>query len=1061
MTRLIIDGKTLDLFTDEHIELKKSISQLTSLTGGLAEFTKKFNIPATNNNNHILKFYGLIDIDNVYNPHKGIDAVLLVEEIHTINGQIELNSVNYTNDELASYAITFYGELVDLKTKLTEIVLNDTDAFTSLDSIINRSNIISSWTTPGNVLFPLIANDRDFVYALDKEGEQYPDANENNIASNELGASPSARIDVTGIKFADIKPAYNFSEVIRLIFLKLGITISYSTVLAAYLDNMYVMPSSKAGSMFSTEEDENRVKCNLNDVAYSPDAAGARTKIGLISTEDPAGNWSDTTHVYTVPITGDYTFDLKWQNHVPFNSFDQIVGYAINAVNITDFEITYHLTRTTTKTTVFTVPLEAGEKVNFYFGFIGAPGDYDHDITLTQLTTTNIPLGLVNANIVAKNTFPSIDAYTFISGLIKSWNLLPVPLGDNQLLLTDCDSYYAGGKSKDWSAYLDVSKMVVNKAIVAKEYDLKYKDANDRISKFFVEYQARETEYAELQFFTDADFGKDKETIQSLFTIIAPSYMDNQRILSIDGEDTFKKLGTTDLPLHPQMNDSGSPVQSDFLLFYFNGNQAVGNVYYLQDAVKSTGEITYKTAFSFPYISSVQDFPSLNVSDGDATNSNTLSYSNEYPLSGAVAPQTAFKLFYDDYLQRMLDVNTRLITVDGLLPVGEYVNFKLSDKITFENNSYTVQEIDYDFLDETIKVKLMTYNPDYLRWDMTPLNALGETTVCHKLISERKCRLTSANPFPAAYAKSFKLVKKTGSTHTWVGGASYISPDLSTGGGLGGAAGYHKYIIDVPTATTPFVVGDVLAYYTKAWRKADSSREERTAQGVVVDKAGTKYTIIRFGDIKLPLHGYDLNTWYWLDTDGTYTKDRPAKLAQLLFYVYDIDTLQFNIEQPITQIEEKLGWIHLGENPLAGWTFTPTVLNTFEELRIVVPHYEPLNTRSFILDTTTNRIKLDFPVRPEEPVFVQITIMVALSLESGSTRNIEIAHGVDGTVMSQTDWYNQHYGTNLPALGVYIPITYNWSGQVKNDHTISIFIRSDTLETIYGLAKGIQVTGQI
>lgn len=276
-----------------------------------------------------------------------------------------------------------------------------------------------------------------------------------------------------------------------------------------------------------------------------------------------------------------------------------------------------------------------------------------------------------------------------------------------------------------------------------------------------------------------------------------------------------------------------------------------------------------------------------------------------------------------------------------------------------------------------------------------------------------------------------------------------------------GGAGYHKFTVVIPTPDRPISVGDVLAYYTGAWRHADSSREERTAQGAVVGIQDDHYIMIRFGDIIVPTHGYELNTWYWLKADGTFIKEKPAKLAQLLFYVYDADTLQFNIEQPITQIEEKLGWIHIGEQPNVGWTFTPSTINAFEELKIHTPHFNAANVRNFTLDPATHRIKVDFPVRPEEPVFVQISIMVALSLESGSTRNIEIAHGVDGRVDTTADWYNQLYGTNLPALGVFIPITYNWSGQVKNGHHISIFLRTEIREQTIGLAKAIQVTGQI
>lgn len=141
-----------------------------------------------------------------------------------------------------------------------------------------------------------------------------------------------------------------------------------------------------------------------------------------------------------------------------------------------------------------------------------------------------------------------------------------------------------------------------------------------------------------------------------------------------------------------------------------------------------------------------------------------------------------------------------------------------------------------------------------------------------------------------------------------------------------GMSGYHKYII----ADNGFSIGQPLSYYGGVWQQADTSQESHTAQGIVVKIYNGEATLIRFGDLTLPSHGYTVGEIYGLDTSGNVILYPPLvpssnTIMQTLFFVKDADTLQLNVELPVLGV--------VGSGSMSYWTLKEDTnsYNIFDE----------------------------------------------------------------------------------------------------------------------------------
>jgi hypothetical protein len=118
-------------------------------------------------------------------------------------------------------------------------------------------------------------------------------------------------------------------------------------------------------------------------------------------------------------------------------------------------------------------------------------------------------------------------------------------------------------------------------------------------------------------------------------------------------------------------------------------------------------------------------------------------------------------------------------------------------------------------------------------------------------------------------------------------------PNIVTEGGGEGST----FEIPLPTG---LVIGNSVTYEKGAWKLANSTGSAMTAHGIIMKINGAIATVITAGEFEWEAHGLDIGNWYYLASDGTYTKTRTTTgVEQLMFFVLTVDKVTAFISQPV------------------------------------------------------------------------------------------------------------------------------------------------------------------
>ena len=87
--QLYIGTDRVDLFKDESINITQSIKDVRDVSKVFIEFTKRFTVPASKNNNKIFKHYYNFDIVGGFDARKKTSATLELNHLPFKEGKIK------------------------------------------------------------------------------------------------------------------------------------------------------------------------------------------------------------------------------------------------------------------------------------------------------------------------------------------------------------------------------------------------------------------------------------------------------------------------------------------------------------------------------------------------------------------------------------------------------------------------------------------------------------------------------------------------------------------------------------------------------------------------------------------------------------------------------------------------------------------------------------------------------------------------------------------------------------------------------------------------------------
>lgn len=130
--RMCLNGDFLDLYNDETINITLKQTDIKEIGSNFGDYSNNFNIPATNRNNRVLKYWYDQFNDNQFSTGK-VCSRIDIDGVFFRNGIITINSCDSDdNGNIKSYNIKFNTDIKSIKDvisnlKLSELPINNYD----------------------------------------------------------------------------------------------------------------------------------------------------------------------------------------------------------------------------------------------------------------------------------------------------------------------------------------------------------------------------------------------------------------------------------------------------------------------------------------------------------------------------------------------------------------------------------------------------------------------------------------------------------------------------------------------------------------------------------------------------------------------------------------------------------------------------------------------------------------------------------------------------------------------------------------------------------------------
>lgn len=659
---LYISNKRIDLFQDETIVLNRQVKDLQSVDGVFSDYTQDFTLPASEKNNEIFSHYYNVDVVGGFNAHFAVDAKIEIHGLQVFTGVIELVSVNFKVGEPQSYNVVFYGDGKKLSSVMGEETLQNID-LSAYDHTATLTNIENSWNGnlhSGAIVYPLIAWARSFNYSY-------------------MGINNNIRVPSGQVVIEDLKPAIRLRDLVTKCLNNYGYTTQGSFFTNGITDELFVCPSPTAGSLRGQATEPT---CNITGSDFSITSSSFYYwKDQTYDTEvnDPASVFDMTTYLYTAQGSGTYTFiySTSVDTITALNNDAQNIELGI-FVNNTLRGNPITLTTTGTQSHTWLLNLNAGDVVD-----VRIRSNTACSLSSRVFRCSDAPIGFAGSTISMSNLMPNTKVNEFLGSILKTFNAVLVPVDETRIDIELMDSWLDSSNIRIWTDYVDLQIGHHKKVEVPKFISMKHKESEDLVNETFRKQLARDFGSASTS--PNIDFGKDELSIESIFSVVPPTYIND-----VNGYN--QKVGVTDLQVMQIVDSKGDPATTDLLLFYYNGLVACSSRWYFEGSQKS----------SYPQASVFSD-------STPTTTSYSVAFSLEAVLIGTPPLKTIFDTCWLKYISRIYSSQSRIVEYEAFIPVGEWINMSLNDTIAISGYTYKIDSISYDLAQEKAKLVLYTY----------------------------------------------------------------------------------------------------------------------------------------------------------------------------------------------------------------------------------------------------------------------------------------------------------------------------------------------------------------
>ena len=681
--QVYLEGKQIELFSDESIEMTQSIQDIRDISKIYTDFTKTFNVPASKINNKIFKHFYNFNIEG-FDARKKKDGEILINYKPFKKGKFKFEGVQLKNNEPHTYKLTFYGDIVNLKDTLGDDKLSNLSQLSFFDFKYNDTNI-NTYLSNGldvdyfggsitdAIIFPVITHTSRIIYDTSLA---------NNVSTKTYNANGTGTN--YGVPVSEFKPAIRLYAIIKAIENQVGYTLKFSeeffnkTNLSFF--NLYMWLHNAEGALFQDTVSQYQIE-NFTNIIGS---RAAQNRITGVSSKTFVNEFRALVNnrFLKVEITpsGNAAYNLVIKkNGEEFQRFDNLTGKTTNGLssNITDIELpngTYTFFIETIISSNYSVVIYVKEKSKKY------------SLGGVELSFTGSTSFVSDRNVSISRIIPDMKIIDFLSGVFKLFNLTAFQNRDGIIEVKSLDDYYKSStKHHDLTKFIDKTQTTVDSILPFKDINFKYKGTKSFLANQHNEFA--NNEWGALDYKSTDKFDGKNYSVEIPFEHFKFEHLyvtnngvpTNQNSLIQYGYSVDKS----------QQSYLGEP-----LIFY--ADKTLGNMRVL------SLDLSTNVLISAPYCPSNGLFLLNILSSGQNIN-----FNEEYDeFTRKPALKTLFNTYYKSYVKDMFDERKRITKLKAYLPMEIIYNLSLADKIIVYDNEYRINKITTNFENNLSNIEL-------------------------------------------------------------------------------------------------------------------------------------------------------------------------------------------------------------------------------------------------------------------------------------------------------------------------------------------------------------------
>jgi hypothetical protein len=710
----------IELFNDEKISVTSSVQNFNDIGKIFTDYSQSFTIPASKHNNAILLHWyesavgttndiNPLNVDGAFDHRIKYYGFIEIDTIPFRDGKFTMEKSNKKNGYIESYTINFVGNLVQLKDKFKEDKLN---SLTNIDvtpnvSYYNELNfeyinteVIARIYDGGytDVLFPLIGNNRRYEF---------------NTASASDVATATGAID-----YRDLFPAIPVKKILQYIQYAYGLGFSGEFLNSQTFSKLYLHCKNTEEMQVATE----LLQADLIDVFSLPnDNTGdiynlTTNSLNIqyrqywledISTSTIISSFPDSCRLYFQIFTASTNYNVHvYNNGLPFTSFlNQSGNQSLQFLNVGGFftdvyNFTFFVNSDdapvtfTTRVWSYFVTIDDG---NIYTASLYA--NFSH--TYSQTST-----GFINI----RNYIPDLKVSDFITGLVKMFNMVIVPTGENTFEFLPVELWYQNGHEIDITQFVEAEALEITKPKLFKKLDFKHEKSENVLNNAY-RSASNNQEYGDLFF----------DNPNSAFT-------DNYEIKTPFEDIMWERYTDTTFLTATCWNKSLQAYTPKPVLLYDNGiefpkvGSTLTNIYWT-DGVDDYTIDRYRRFSN-----------EIQLAATDLSYLQTLNWGVENSVWNLTfAPNGLYQQFYSQYILNLYNQRTRVIKAKAYFNPYLLASIKLNDRIILSNKRYLINTMTTDLTSGEVNLELINdfrdirQNTTYLRYSNIPFLQVDNT----------------------------------------------------------------------------------------------------------------------------------------------------------------------------------------------------------------------------------------------------------------------------------------------------------------------------------------------